>query len=125
MFDINLETTMTHVESGLKPVEFSVTTLTHRFYKRSQKFKLEKQKKQVDLTVVKTTTVDRATNTQYEPMYLRHQDISYTIITYLQMSFNIIISATVLYIFAKMILVVKQDFRLKAQEHVDGKRDLM
>lgn len=56
-------------------------------------------------------------------MYLRHQDITFTIINYLQMFFNIIVAVTVLYIFIKVLTVVKQDFRLKAQEHLDGKRN--
>lgn len=37
------------------------------------------------------------------------------------MTFNIIITVTVLYIFTKIILVIKQDFKLKAQEQVDRK----
>lgn len=39
------------------------------------------------------------------------------------MFFNIIVAVTVLYIFIKVLTVVKQDFRLKAQEHLDGKRN--
>jgi hypothetical protein len=104
-----------------KPIEFSAHTLTHRFNNRSQNFKLEEsRKKKIDVTVVNSVQ-NAATNTSYEPMYLRHQAISYTIITYIQMAFNIIISVTILYVFTKIILVVKQDFRLKAQEYVDGR----
>ncbi|KAI9273827.1 Brl1/Brr6 domain-containing protein [Helicostylum pulchrum] len=52
-------------------------------------------------------------------MYQRHQYISYTIITYIQMAFNAIVTITLLYIFIKIVLVVKQDFKLKALEHFD------
>ncbi|KAI8971041.1 Brl1/Brr6 domain-containing protein [Pilobolus umbonatus] len=52
-------------------------------------------------------------------MYLKHQDITYTILTYIQMAFNVIISSTILYLFIQLVLVVRQDFRLKAEEHLD------
>ncbi|KAI7897299.1 Brl1/Brr6 domain-containing protein [Mucor mucedo] len=52
-------------------------------------------------------------------MYERHQHITFTIINYLQMFFNVIVVGTILYIFVKIILVVKQDFRLKAKEHFE------
>lgn len=36
------------------------------------------------------------------------------------MAFNVIISTTVLYIFSKILLTIRQDFRLKAEEHTEG-----
>lgn len=36
------------------------------------------------------------------------------------MAFNVIITITLLYIFIKIVLIVKQDFKLKALEHFDS-----
>lgn len=114
-----------------KPVNYSISTLTHRFRKRAEARQQKRKssllynnnsnsnshqpQQQNNIAVV----TNNYPSSKYEPMYLRHQDISYTIITYLQMTFNIIITVTVLYIFTKIILVIKQDFKLKAQEQVD------
>lgn len=92
-------------------MSFSVNTLTHRFNKRGENFRREEPK-----VLVKKPEIAK----NYESMYQRHQHITFTIINYLQMFFNVIVVGTILYIFIKIILVVKQDFRLKAQEHFEG-----
>ncbi|KAI9484086.1 MAG: Di-sulfide bridge nucleocytoplasmic transport domain-containing protein [Benjaminiella poitrasii] len=105
------------------PAALSVNTLTHRFSARLRQF--EKKKKTENKEKCRNTNIAinsvsvQGGQTAYEPRYLRHQDISYTVIIYIQMAFNIIISGTVLYIFAKMILAVKQDFRIKAEEYTN------
>lgn len=58
----------------------------------------------------------------YEPHFIKHQEFAYTVIVYIQTAFNIIISSTIIYLFIKIILVIRQDFNLKAREHLDGKR---
>jgi hypothetical protein len=108
LFDLDLP-----LNTSKPPVELSVGTLTHRFNARSRQFKCKPISKQSPVSSLEVKT--------YEPMYLRHQDISYTVIVYIQMAFNIIISFAALYIFTKMIFVVKQDFKLKAEEHTNGK----
>ncbi|KAG2230221.1 hypothetical protein INT48_002091, partial [Thamnidium elegans] len=98
--------------TDIKPKPYSANTLTLRLNKRLEERKLvETYRKKPVETIVRSTS--------YEPMYQRHQYISYTIITYIQMAFNIVITITVLYIFIKIVLVVKQDFKLKALEHFD------
>ncbi|KAI9354421.1 Di-sulfide bridge nucleocytoplasmic transport domain-containing protein [Pilaira anomala] len=109
LFDVDNTT----AETNIRPEPYSANTLTLRFNKRLEKRKeIEKRIERIPKQVVHSSTV-------YEPMYQRHQYISYTIITYIQMTFNIVITITILYLFTKIILVVKQDFRLKAQEHFD------
>ena len=113
LFDVDNTT----AETNIKPEPYSANTLTLRFNKRLEKRKeIEKRIKRIPEQIVHSSTA-------YEPMYQRHQYISYTIITYIQMTFNIVITITILYLFTKIILVVKQDFRLKAQEHFDGKKN--
>lgn len=107
IFDVDISTT------PLQPVEFSVNTLNYRFTKRLERFKRERTK-------LPTNKPEKVKD--FETMYQRHQHITFTIINYLQMLFNVIIFGTILYIFVKIIMVVKQDFRLKAQEHLEGEK---
>lgn len=51
---------------------------------------------------------------------IKHQNISYTIIIYFQMLFNIVVSLTVLYIFLQVILVIRQDFKLEVDKQLEG-----
>ncbi|KAI8988268.1 Di-sulfide bridge nucleocytoplasmic transport domain-containing protein [Mycotypha africana] len=54
----------------------------------------------------------------YESRFLKHQDITYTIVLYIQTLFNIICSFCIFYIFVNIILSIKQDFKLKTEEHI-------
>ncbi|KAL0143029.1 Di-sulfide bridge nucleocytoplasmic transport domain-containing protein [Mucor lusitanicus] len=91
-------------DTSTPPADLGINTLTQRFISRSKSTSSS-------VSIIKPS---------YEPMYLRHRDISYTVIIYMQMAFNIIISSTVLYIFGNIILTVRQDFRLKAEEHTEA-----
>lgn len=113
MFDLDLSKR----DTSTPPADFGINTLTQRFISRSKKFWVESKKP------TSTSSSVSIAKPSYEPTYLRHRDISYTVIVYMQMAFNIIISTTVLFIFGKIILTVRQDFRLKAEEHIEGNMD--
>lgn len=110
IFDLNISTR----DTSTPPADLGINTLTQRFITRSKKFWMESKKP------TSTSNSVSIIKPSYEPMYLRHRDISYTVIIYMQMAFNIIISTTVLYIFGNIILTVRQDFRLKAEEHTEA-----
>ncbi|CAO0791786.1 unnamed protein product [Mucor circinelloides] len=101
-------------DTSTPPADLGINTLTQRFISRSKKFWMESKKP------TSTSNSVSIIKPSYEPMYLRHRDISYTVIIYIQMAFNIIVSTTVLYIFGKIILTVRQDFRLKTEEHTEA-----
>ncbi|KAI8085833.1 Di-sulfide bridge nucleocytoplasmic transport domain-containing protein [Gilbertella persicaria] len=82
----------------------SVSTLTQRFKSRLNEYKPTKPP---------TTAIAP------EPAFIKHQLISYTILIYMQTIFNVVVSMTVLYIFGKIMFAIKQDFRLKTQEHIN------
>lgn len=97
------------------PAELSINTLTQRFKSRSEARNIEKE----DQIALAPYPQHQQLEPQV-PLYIKHQEITYTVIVYIQMAFNIIISSTVIYLFINIILVVRQDFSLKAKEHLDG-----
>ncbi|KAI8643073.1 Di-sulfide bridge nucleocytoplasmic transport domain-containing protein [Parasitella parasitica] len=100
------------IDTSAPSVGLNPNVLTQRFVSRSKKF--WRESKDLKATASSVSTV----KPPYEPVYLRHQDISDTVIVYVQMIFNIIVSATFLYIFINVMLTVRQDFRLKAVERI-------
>lgn len=107
------------VDTSIPPTDLGANTLTQRFISRSKKFWTIETKNPKSKATSNSVSIIKPSSS-YEPSYLRHRDISYTVIIYVQMAFNVIISTTVLYIFSKILLTIRQDFRLKAEEHTEG-----
>ncbi|KAI7903514.1 Di-sulfide bridge nucleocytoplasmic transport domain-containing protein [Cokeromyces recurvatus] len=102
------------------PKSLNINTLTRHFNARLNQFEKTKETKTLYNKPINSISFQhQETKTVYEPIYLKHQDILYTIIIYIQMAFNIIISSVALYIFTNIILAIKQDFRIKAEEYVN------
>ncbi|KAI8389302.1 Di-sulfide bridge nucleocytoplasmic transport domain-containing protein [Blakeslea trispora] len=100
-----------------------VYTITRRF--RSRLRELQKKSRLPDnLSSTIATTSKSASQTVIQqaqtPTYLKHQFISYTIIIYMQMLFNVIFSVGILYVAIKIALAVRQDFYIKTQDHISA-----
>ncbi|KAG2203698.1 hypothetical protein INT46_001728, partial [Mucor plumbeus] len=115
IFDLNLSV----VDTSIPPTDLGANTLTQRFISRSKKFWTIGAKNPKCKATNNSVSIIKPSSSSYEPSYLRHRDISYTVIIYVQMVFNVIISTVVLYIFIKILLTVRQDFLLKAEEHTE------
>ncbi|OBZ84587.1 Nucleus export protein brr6 [Choanephora cucurbitarum] len=98
-------------------------TLTQRFRARLREFQKQAQSantSSLSVAMTSKSTSQTAIQKAQPPNYLKHQFISYTILVYIQMLFNVIFSVGILYIAIKIVLAVKQDFYIKTQDHISA-----
>ncbi|KAG1058137.1 hypothetical protein G6F43_000081 [Rhizopus delemar] len=92
--------------------QLSAFTLTQRYKKRAKEYF---NNRRITQAVIKQPMHIASS----ELSIIKHQNISYTIIIYFQMLFNIVVSLTVLYIFLQVILVIRQDFKLEVDKQLE------
>ncbi|KAI9279078.1 Di-sulfide bridge nucleocytoplasmic transport domain-containing protein [Sporodiniella umbellata] len=103
------------VDSPKNVHQLSAISLTQRYKKRAKDY-FGQSEKQTRHPIVNL----QVSSTSQESSITRHQNISYTVILYLQLFFNTIIFFTALYVFLQVALVMRQDFNLKVGEQLDA-----
>ncbi|KAG1461702.1 hypothetical protein G6F56_005669 [Rhizopus delemar] len=92
----------------------SAQNLTERFKKRTKEYSALNKKR-----FARPITNQHVSVASHESSIIKHQNISYTIVIYLQLFFNTVVSLVVLYVFIQVILVLQEDFKLKVEEQLE------